>query len=166
AINKVEPSFIRVEADELTYSLHVIIRYEIEKMLIDGNLNVENLPRVWNEKYKEYLGVEPKDDREGVLQDMHWSGRMFGYFPSYALGNIYGAQFLNKMLKDMPDMYEKIEEGEFSYIGKWLNDNIHVHGSIYEPSELIKKVTGEELNSKYFLDYLRNKYSKVYNIEL
>lgn len=166
AINKVKPSLIRVDADELTYSLHVIIRYEIEKMLIDGDLNVEDLPKVWNEKYKEYLGIEPKDDREGVLQDMHWSGRIFGYFPSYALGNLYGAQFLNKMLKDMPDMYERIEEGEFSHIHKWLNDNIHAHGSIYEPSELIKIVTGEELNSKYFLKYLRDKYSKVYNINL
>lgn len=163
-INVVEPSLIRVEADELTYSLHIIIRYEIEKALINGEFQVKDLPRIWNEKYKEYLGVEPKCDAEGVLQDMHWSGGSFGYFPSYALGNLYGAQFLNKMIKDMPEYYKKIEEGNLQDIQQWLNNNIHKHGAIYKPSELIVKVTGEELTAKYFIEYLNKKYTEIYEI--
>ncbi|WP_139902231.1 carboxypeptidase M32 [Clostridium thermarum] len=162
-INKVKPSLIRTEADELTYSLHVIIRYEIEKELVNGRVEVKDLPEIWNEKYKEYLGVEPSNDSEGVLQDVHWSDGSFGYFPSYALGNLYGAQFLNKMLKDIPDFYGKIEAGDFKAIHRWLIENVHKHGAVYEPAELIKKVTGEELKADYFIEYLYNKYSKIYN---
>lgn len=164
AINIVEPSLIRTEADELTYSLHVIIRYEIEKELINGIITVNELPQIWNAKYKEYLGVEPKNDAEGVLQDMHWSDGSFGYFPSYALGNLYGAQFLSKMIKDIPDYYDLVEHGEFNKIHEWLKENIHKHGSVYKPSEIIKKVTGEELSAKYFIDYLNKKYSDLYNL--
>ncbi|EYE87475.1 peptidase M32 [Fervidicella metallireducens AeB] len=163
-INKIQPSLIRVEADELTYSLHIIIRYEIEKQLINGEINVDELPKVWNEKYKEYLGIEPANDSEGVLQDMHWSAGNFGYFPSYALGNLYGAQFFNKMKKDIPDVYEKVARGEFNIIKDWLRDNIHKYGKIYEPVELIKRVTGEELTAKYFIEYLNAKYSRIYNL--
>jgi len=164
AINIVEPSLIRTESDELTYSLHVIIRYEIEKELINGKIKVEDLPQIWNAKYKEYLGVEPKNDAEGVLQDMHWSGGSFGYFPSYALGNLYGAQFLGKMLKEMPDYNKNIAEGNLDEIRLWLKENIHKYGSVYKPAELIKKVTGEELTAKYFIEYLNNKYNKVYEL--
>ncbi|MBU5593471.1 carboxypeptidase M32 [Clostridium sp. MSJ-4] len=163
-INTVEPSLIRTEADELTYSLHVIIRYEIEKALINGKIQVGDLPGVWNEKYKEYLGVEPSSDAEGVLQDMHWSDGSFGYFPSYALGNIYGAQFLNKMKNDMPNMYEEIEKGNFKEIHNWLKENIHKHGAVYKPAELIKMVTGEELTAKYFIEYLNKKYTEIYEL--
>lgn len=163
-INVVEPSLIRTEADELTYSLHIIIRYEIEKALINGEIEVEDLPHIWNEKYKEYLGVEPGNDAEGVLQDMHWSDGSFGYFPSYALGNLYGAQFLNKMVKDIPDLYKDIENGNLNNIREWLKENIHKHGSVYRPAKLIKDVTGEELNAKYFIAYLNDKYSKIYNL--
>jgi len=163
-MNVVKPSLIRVDADELTYSLHVIIRYEIEKALINGDIEVENLPEVWNAKYKEYLGIEPSNDKEGVLQDNHWAGGMIGYFPSYALGNIYGAQFFNKMKQDIPDVFKKIEKGNFEVIHEWLRENIHKYGAIYTPSELIKKVTGEELTAKYFIEYLNNKYSKIYNL--
>lgn len=163
-MNLVEPSLIRVDADELTYSLHIIIRYEIEKALINGEIEVKDLPKVWNAKYKEYLGIEPANDGEGVLQDMHWSGGSFGYFPSYALGNLYGAQFLEKMKKDIPDVFEKVEKGNLEVIHEWLKENIHKHGSIYTSSELIKKVTGEELNAKYFIDYLNNKYTEIYNL--
>lgn len=163
AVNNVEPSLIRTEADELTYSLHIIIRYEIEKKLINGEIEVKDLPRIWKEKYIEYLGVEPKTDSEGIIQDMHWSDGSFGYFPSYALGNLYGGQFLNKMLKDNKDVFSNLEKtGDITYINEWLSNNIHQFGSIYTPSELIKKVTGEELSSKYFLDYLNNKYKKIY----
>lgn len=165
AINLVEPSLIRTESDELTYSLHVIIRYEIEKALINGEIEVKDLPSIWNKKYKEYLGVEPKNDAEGVLQDMHWSGGSFGYFPSYALGNLYGAQFLNKMNKDIPNLYKNIEDGQFSSINEWLKENIHKHGAVYEPTELIKRVTGEELTAKYFIEYLNKKYGEIYNLD-
>lgn len=164
-LNLVEPSLIRTEADELTYSIHVIIRYEIEKLLISGELEVKDLPKVWNEKYKEYLGVEPKCDAEGVLQDMHWSDGSFGYFPSYALGNLYGAQFLNIMKKDIPDLYSEIEKGNLHIVHEWLKENIHKYGAIYKPVELIKKVTGEELTAKYFIEYLNEKYKDIYNIE-
>ncbi|ERI90492.1 putative thermostable carboxypeptidase 1 [Clostridiales bacterium oral taxon 876 str. F0540] len=163
AINVVEPSLIRTEADELTYSLHIIIRYEIEKELINGRISLDELPKVWNEKYKEYLGVEPKNDAEGVLQDMHWSDGSFGYFPSYALGNLYGAQFLSRLLQDIPDYYSLVERGEFDKIHEWLKENIHKHGSVYKPADIIKMVTGEELNAKYFIEYLNKKYSEIYN---
>ena len=161
-INKVEPSLIRTEADELTYSLHVIIRYEIEKLLINDKIKVSELPTVWNEKYKEYLGVEPKSDKEGVLQDVHWSDGSFGYFPSYALGNLYGAQMLNKMLKDEPHIYDEISKGNLNSVHQWLNKNVHVYGNLYDPSDLIKKITGEELKAKYFLKYLDDKYKEIY----
>lgn len=163
-INKVTPSLIRIEADELTYSLHIIIRYELEKMLINDELKVEDLPEAWNQKYKEYLGVEPKSDSEGVLQDMHWSDGSFGYFPSYALGNLYGAQMLNVMKKDLPDIYTQIEKGNLSDIHNWLTENVHKYGSVYKPAELIKKITGEELKAKYFIDYLNHKYSDIYDL--
>lgn len=163
-INFVEPSLIRTEADELTYSLHVIIRYEIEKELINGTIEVKNLPEIWNAKYKEYLGIEPENDAEGVLQDMHWSDGSFGYFPSYALGNLYGAQFLNKMKKDIPDLYKEIKDGNLHIIHKWLKENIHKHGAVYKPQEIIKNVTGEELKAKYFIEYLKNKYAEIYNL--
>lgn len=162
AINYVEPSLIRTEADELTYSLHVIIRYEIEKQLINGEISVEELPKIWNEKYMEYLGVEPKTDAEGVLQDMHWSDGSFGYFPSYALGNLYGAQILEVMKKDISNLYEEISNGNLSIIHKWLKENVHKYGAIYKPAELIKKVTGEELSAQYFIEYLNKKYSQIY----
>lgn len=164
AINIVEPSLVRTESDELTYSIHVIIRYEIEKALINGEIQVKDLPSIWNAKYKEYLGVEPKTDTEGVLQDMHWSDGSFGYFPSYALGNLYGAQFLSKMKKDMPNMYEEIAKGQLDNVHNWLKENIHKYGSVYKPADLIKKVTGEELTAKYFIEYLNTKYKEIYNL--
>lgn len=163
-INNVMPSLIRTESDELTYSLHIIIRYEIEKALINDEIKVEQLPDIWNKKYKEYLGVEPKNDKEGVLQDMHWAGGSFGYFPSYALGNLYGAQFLNKMEKDIPNLHENIKNGDLNIVHEWLKQNVHKYGSIYRPADLIVKVTGEELNAKYFIDYLNKKYSSIYKL--
>jgi len=163
AINKVEPSLIRIDADELTYSLHIIIRYEIEKMLINGEVNFDELPQIWADKYTEYLGVTPESYAKGVLQDVHWSGGMIGYFPSYALGNLYGAQMLYKgMLRDLPNYYELIREGKVSEITKWLAEHVHSHGGTYEPKVLIEKITGEPLTAKYFLQYLEEKYSKIY----
>lgn len=164
AINHVEPSFIRVEADELTYNLHIMIRYEIEKALIGGEIEVKDLPEVWNKKVEEYLGITPPTDTLGVLQDVHWSFGGLGYFPSYSLGNLYAAQILNTIKKELPDFYLLIENGEFGKIQAWLGEKIHQHGRLYTPSELIQKVTGEELNAKYLVEYLEEKYSEVYSI--
>lgn len=163
-INTAEVSFIRTDADELTYSLHIIIRYELEKAIFNGTAKVEDLPALWNEKYREYLGILPENDAEGILQDVHWSAGLFGYFPSYALGNIYGAQFLNTLQKDIPDLFPRIERGELDVVHTWLNDNIHKYGAIYKPAVLLKKITGEDLTAKYFIDYLNNKFGKLYNL--
>ncbi|MGL5151775.1 MAG: carboxypeptidase M32 [Clostridium sp.] len=164
AINKVQPSLIRTEADELTYSLHIIIRYEIEKELINGKIEVEDLPKVWNDKYKQYLGIEPETDTLGVLQDVHWSGGSFGYFPSYALGNLYGAQMLNALLKDEPNIFQDVKVGDLSKIKSWLKEKIHQHGGVYTPAQLIQMISGEELNAKYFVEYLNKKYSDIYEL--
>lgn len=164
AINRVQPSLIRIESDELTYSLHIIIRYELEKAIFDGDASVDELPSLWNSKYKEYLGVEPKNDAEGILQDMHWSSGNFGYFPSYALGNLYGAQFIHALKKDMPDMEQKIAGGDLMSLNEWLKTHIHQYGAVYLPEELVKKVTGEELIAKYYVDYLNEKYGEIYGL--
>lgn len=164
AVNAVEPSFIRVEADELTYNLHIMVRYEIEKALIAGEIEVKDLPAIWNGKMEEYLGITPENDSEGVLQDIHWSFGGFGYFPSYSLGNLYAAQILNKIQQEIPGFYESIEKGEFHVIQQWLKENIHQHGSLYTPNELIVRATGEELNAEYLVKYLEEKYSKVYKL--
>lgn len=163
-VNDVKPSLIRIEADELTYSLHIIIRYEIEKAIFEDGVNADELPALWNKKYKDYLGVEPKNDAEGILQDVHWSSGNFGYFPSYALGNLYGAQFLNILRKDIPDLDKRIEQGDLEVIHSWLKEHIHKHGSVYKPEELIKKVTGEKLNAKYYIDYITAKFSSIYGL--
>lgn len=162
AINKVEPSKIRVEADEVTYGLHVIIRFEIEKDLFAEKLTVDELPQVWNEKYREYLGVEIEHDSEGVMQDTHWAGGAFGYFPSYALGNIYGGQMLEKIAAEIPDYKGYIARGSFKEIKGWMGENVHKHGNLYDPADLIKVITGDELRIDPFLDYLDEKYSKLY----
>jgi len=160
-VNKVEASFIRVEADELTYSMHIMIRYEIEKMLFSGDIDVKDLPKIWNEKMVEYLGIEPKDDSEGVLQDMHWSGAGFGYFPTYALGSAYSAQFYYAMKKEI-NIEELVENNKISVINKWLKEKIHQYGGSKTPKELLLEVTGEEFNPKYYVKYLKEKYSKLY----
>ena len=163
-INRVKNSFIRTEADELTYGIHVILRYEIEKGLINDEIQVKDLPKVWNEKYKEYLGVEPANDGEGVLQDVHWSGGSFGYFPSYALGYMYAAQFKQAMLKDIPNFDELLAEGNVGPIKQWLNEKIHQYGKLKEPLELLQDITGEGLNVQYLIDYLKEKYTSIYNL--
>ena len=165
AINYVEPSLIRTEADELTYSLHIIIRYEIEKELINGDISVDDLPELWNKKYREYLGVEASNYSEGILQDVHWSGGMFGYFPSYALGNIYGAQMYYKLLEEKPEVMNEVAKGDFNTVKVWLNEKVNKNGKLYTPNELIKNITGEELNAKYFIKYLKEKYYEVYNVK-
>jgi carboxypeptidase Taq len=164
AVNAVQPSLIRIEADELTYSLHIIIRYEMEKAIFDGGADVDDLPALWNAKYKEYLGVEPHSDGEGILQDTHWSGGNFGYFPSYALGNLYGAQFLHTMKKAIPDMEQRVARGDLQCVNGWLKEHVHKYGAVYLPGELIQRVTGEPLSAKYFIDYLNGKYTDIYGL--
>lgn len=164
AINKVESSLIRIEADELTYNLHIIIRYEIEKMLFNEQLDVKDLPQVWNEKYKQYLGVTPPDDGAGVLQDVHWSGGDFGYFASYSLGNMYAAQIMNTMAKELPEYENYIKEGNLAPIKEWLTEKVYQYGKSRKPSELIVAITGEELNPDYLADYLESKYKEIYKL--
>jgi carboxypeptidase Taq len=162
-LNRVQPSLIRVESDETTYNLHIILRYEIEKDLIEGKLKVAELPIAWNAKMKEYLGIEAPDDAHGVLQDVHWSYGSIGYFPTYSLGNVYSAQLFNKAKKDIPELQAGFAKGEFSPFLKWLRKNIHQQGGRYHPEELIKKVTGEGLNSKYLVEYLTAKQDQLFD---
>jgi len=162
AINRVEPSKIRVEADEVTYGLHIIIRFEIEQDLFAGRVTVDELPQVWNEKYREYLGVEVEHDSEGVMQDTHWAGGSYGYFPSYTLGNIYGGQLLASMERDLPDWRSRIAAGSFSEVKQWMVEHVHRYGNLYDPADLIKVVTGEKLTIEPFLSYLDKKYSNLY----
>lgn len=164
AINESKPSLIRIEADELTYPLHIMIRYEIEKGLFNDEINVKDLPQVWNDKYEEYLGVRPKNDAQGVLQDVHWAGGSFGYFPSYALGYMYAAQFKHYLLKDLPNFDELLEKGELLPIKEWFTKNVHQYGKMKKPLEILKDVTGEGLNAKYLIKYLKDKYGTVYQI--
>ncbi|MGO0061190.1 carboxypeptidase M32 [Brevibacillus fluminis] len=164
AINAVQPSFIRVEADELTYPLHVILRYEIEKGLFTNEMEVSELPEIWNQKMEDYLGITPDDHEKGVLQDMHWSAGMFGLFPSYALGSLYAAQFRSAMMKDLIEFDHLVENGNFAPIREWLAQNIHVHGKMKEPNDLLREVTGEGLNPDHLIAYLEQKYSDIYNL--
>ncbi|UCG36001.1 MAG: carboxypeptidase M32 [Candidatus Bathyarchaeota archaeon] len=162
SINQVKPSKIRVEADEVTYCLHVIIRFEIERDLIPGNISVAELPDIWNEKYRDYLGVKIENDSEGVMQDTHWASGYFGYFPTYALGNIYSGQILSKMESDLPHWKSELESGNFKAAKQWLTQNIYLRGNLYDPQELLRKVAGEPINVKPYLEYLDEKYSWVY----
>ena len=162
AINQVKPSKIRIEADEVTYCLHIIIRFEIERDLMEGKTTVAELPELWNQKYKEYLGMDIKNDSEGVMQDTHWASGLLGYFPTYALGNIYSGQLLNQMRKNIPDWRNQIMEGNFRDIKRWLTENVYHYGNLYDPMELIKKITGEKINISFYLDYLNEKYAQLY----
>lgn len=163
AANKVQPSLIRTEADELTYCLHVMVRYEIEKGLFDGSIDVDELPRVWNEKYREYLGVEVPSDREGVLQDSHWAGGNVGYFPSYALGSAYGAQIMAKM-KETVDVDTCIASGDLQPITDWLEAHIWKYGGTYDPMDLLKRCCGAPFDPSFFTDYLENKFTEIYDL--
>ena len=164
AINKVARSLIRVEADEATYNLHLLLRFEIEADLIEGNLAVADLPEAWNSKMEEYLGITPPDDRRGVLQDIHWSIGLFGYFPTYTIGNIISVQLWQKLNAELPDLEAQISRGNFTELVGWLHENVHRHGGKYEPMDLLKRITGEELNAKPYLEYLTGKYSEIYGL--
>lgn len=164
AINRVEPTLIRVEADEVTYSLHIILRFELERMLVEKQLSVSDLPDAWREQSHDLLGIVPNNDANGVLQDIHWSGGMLGYFPTYALGNVYGLQFVAKLREAMPDMDTTIRNGELAPVKAWLDEKIHAPGRSRTPRELCREVTGEPMTARFFLDYLNEKYSDIYDL--
>lgn len=166
SINKITPSLIRVESDELHYHFHVLIRYELEKELLEGNLEVANLPTAWNDKYRAYLDVDVPDDRQGVLQDIHWAHGSLGYFPTYSLGSFYAAQFYHQATVDVPHLEQSIQKGDTQPLLQWLRENIHQHGQFYTANELCKKITGSELNFTYFMTYAEKKYNQIYNLGL
>ena len=164
AINKVEPSFIRVNADEATYNLHIMLRLEIEIGLVDGSIEVKDLPEIWNAKMRDYLGITPPNDAEGVLQDIHWSYGSIGYFSTYALGNIVSAQLWEQINKEIKDLDEQIRKGQFGELREWLRTKIHVHSHKYDPQDIVKKVTGSTIDSAAYVRYLTKKYSEVYGL--
>ena len=163
AINRVEPSLIRVEADEVTYNLHIMLRYELESQLIDDNLPVTELPEAWNSKMRDYLGITPPNDALGVLQDIHWSHGLFGYFPTYSLGNLISVQFYERASREIPTIPQDIERGEFSALLGWLRERVHCHGRKFMPAELVQRVTGEALRAEPFVHYLKAKYGEIYS---
>lgn len=164
ALNTCKPDFIRVEADEVTYPLHIILRYEIERGLFDDTMQVDELPQIWNELMQKYLGIIPPSDALGVLQDSHWSSGAFGYFPSYTLGAMYACQFYRTLLREQPDTEDQIAAGNFAPIKAWLNDKIHRQGRLHTPQELVRQVTGESLNPDHFIDHLQHKYRDIYGL--
>jgi carboxypeptidase Taq len=161
-VNRVSPGFIRVESDELTYNLHIFIRFEMEKELLAETLKVEDIPDLWNEKYREYLGITPPDDARGCLQDIHWAHGSIGYFPTYTIGNLLSAQLYNKALEAYPSIPSEIEQGNVTTLFKWLRENIHRHGSRYTLSELVRAVTGGEVQVRPFIAYLKDKFIDIY----
>lgn len=164
AINKVEPSLIRVEADEITYNLHIMVRFELELAMLEGTLKVKDLPEAWNSKYQDYLGMTPPNDAEGCMQDIHWSYGLIGYFPTYTLGNIMSVQLFEAAKKTHPKLEQDIGNGQFENLLSWLRQNVHEHGSRYLPQELLKKATGGTLDSGPYIAYLNNKFGSLYGI--
>lgn len=164
AVNEVRPSFIRTEADEVTYNLHVILRYELEKDLFAGKIKTKNLPEVWNAKMKSTLGITPRKNSEGVLQDVHWASGLFGYFPTYSLGNLYGAQFWVRAKKDIPGLPQKISQGKLGPLREWLRRKIHAPGRTENAAAILKRTTGQSLSVKPFIEYIEEKYGRLYDL--
>ena len=164
AVNRVQPSLIRVEADEVTYNLHIMLRFEMENALLEDRVAVKDLPDAWNAKMREYLGVTPPNDTLGVLQDIHWSYGTFGYFPTYSIGNFFAAQLMDKIRADIPDLDARIERGDLKTLLDWLRANIHVHGRKFTMNELAQKITGETLQTRSFVAYLKTKFGEIYGV--
>ncbi|MCP4567488.1 MAG: carboxypeptidase M32 [FCB group bacterium] len=164
AMNWVSPSYIRVEADEATYNLHVMLRFDMERAIIAGDIKVSDIPGEWNKRFKDYFGFEVNNDANGCLQDIHWSHGIFGYFPTYTLGNLYAAQYWSQALKDLPNLLDDFKRGQFSRLFEWLGEKIHTPGSKYDAPDLCRRVTGSKLSHKPLLDYLYEKYSGIYGI--
>lgn len=163
-INRVQPSYIRVEADEGTYNLHIMVRMDLEIALLEGTLLVKDLPAAWNDRMQAYLGLTPPNDAQGVLQDVHWSAGSFGYFPTYALGNVVSSQIWNRMLQDIPDLRKQLHQAEFDEMVGWLRENIHQHGTKYSAQELLVKLTGSGIDPEPYLRYLTEKFGDIYNL--
>jgi carboxypeptidase Taq len=164
AINRVEPLFIRVEADEVTYNLHIMLRFELENEMLEGKVKIADLPDAWNAKMETYLGIVPPDNAKGVLQDIHWSGGMFGYFPTYSLGNLISVQFFDRAKADIPSLIDQIAAGKFDELLNWLRENVHRHGRKYTPAELVRRVTGDNLTADNYIAYIKAKYSDIYDL--
>ncbi|HRE48121.1 MAG TPA: carboxypeptidase M32 [Aggregatilineales bacterium] len=164
AVNKVEPSFIRVEADEVTYNLHIMVRFELEMALLTGALKVADLPIAWNKKYQDYLGITPPDDALGVLQDIHWSAGLFGYFPTYSMGNLLSVQLYEAARAAHPTIPTEIAAGKFDTLRGWMAEHLYRHGRKFEPKELIQRATGEAMNARAYVAYLKDKYSAIYGV--
>jgi carboxypeptidase Taq len=160
----VRNSFIRVEADEATYNLHIILRFEIEQDLVSGKLAVKDVRDAWNSRFEQFFGMTPPNDAQGVLQDVHWSAGLVGYFPTYALGNLLSVQYYNQALKAHPNIPNEIAQGKFDTLLKWLNTNIHQYGRKFTTEELTQRVTGETIQSDDYMAYLKNKYTEVYQL--
>lgn len=163
-INKVEPSLIRVNADEATYNMHIMLRLELEIGMVEDTIKVKDLPEIWNAKMEEYLGIVPPNDAKGVLQDVHWSGGMLGYFSTYALGNLISAQLWEKIIADIPDLPNQFRKGEFETLLSWLREKLHVHGKKYEPQEIVQRLTGSKIDAAAYVRYLKEKYSEIYGL--
>jgi carboxypeptidase Taq len=166
AVNRIEPSFIRVEADEATYALHIVLRFELEQELIEGRLAIADLPETWNARFKESFGLDVPDDAHGVLQDVHWSAGLIGYFPTYALGNLIAGHLWERAYADVPDLDPRIAGGELRPLREWLRENVHCHGAKFTVPELLQRVVGEQLAVSPYLRYLKRKLSDVYAVEL
>ncbi len=164
AINDVKPSFIRIEADEVTYGLHIILRFELEHALVSGEIKPEDIPSVWNERFTKYFGITPGSDADGCLQDIHWSGGMFGYFPTYLLGSMNAAQFYEQACKEIPDLEDGFSRGDFAPLRKWLTEKIYRHGKLYRAGKLMEVVTGRPLSPEPFARYLKSKFGPLYKI--
>lgn len=164
AINAVAPSEIRVEADELTYNLHILLRFELEVAITEEKLPIAELPEAWNAKMEEYLGITPKDDARGVLQDIHWAAGLFGYFPTYSIGSVLSVQLFDAATKQRPEIKEEIPRGEFGALLGWLRENVHRHGSKYDPEDLVERATGRPMDARPYLDYLRTKFGEMYGL--
>ncbi|MEM8560247.1 MAG: carboxypeptidase M32, partial [Bacteroidota bacterium] len=164
AINQVAPSFIRVEADEVTYNLHVMLRFDIERALVDGSLTAADVPAAWNAAMEDYLGITPPTDREGCLQDIHWSIGLVGYFPTYTLGTLMSAQLFEAALRDLGDLPAAFARGEYVPLRTWLREHIHVHGRVYTASELLSRVCDSDLQAEPWLEYATEKYRAIYRL--
>ncbi len=166
AVNRVTPSLIRVEADEVTYGLHIVIRFELEQELVDGRLSVRDLPEAWNARYEQYLGIEVPDDARGVLQDTHWASGLIGYFPTYSLGNLIAGQLFARVHSDLPDLDAQLAAGELHGLREWLRENVHRHGAKFSTREVLSRVVGGPIAVGPFIDYLKGKLSQVYDLDL
>jgi len=164
AVNKVQPSLIRVEADEVTYNLHIMLRFELETEMLEDRVDISKMDQIWHERMERYLGVVPEDDSVGVLQDIHWSGAGFYHFPSYTLGNIIGTQLFKQAHINMPNLNDQISKGEFADLFNWLNTNLYQHGRKFTPNELTQRITGEPVGTSAWIEYVRGKFTELYEL--